>query len=524
MTSDEINAIRAKYNYNPANLVTGNEVKSASAWTPEELAQLDGSQTPQTAQTSNTSIPLDVGIGAAKGFGSTAVNTASLIGAGLQKIGVPEGTFFTPTRTDIEKAKAKLEAKNTAQKVGKTVEQTAEYFIPGGAGLKATKGAGLLTKVTTQAAAGGLVGAAQSGDLGTGVETGVISGAFPVAGKTLKFITTGVTKNVAGSLAKGTAILDNVLENPQAALEGLNKPAGEVFAKDIGLIKKAVTNTYTQAKNAYGQGIKRLDVAIPQVDPSKATPYISESLNKFGVKLQGNPSTGFIVDVTESPLSDTEKTIVQRAIDLVSKSPARTPSEVDALAQKIGKFEKAGADAAQVNSIINGIKNGVRRSIVESAPPQVKDIAENITTNYAKSMDKLNLYQQLFRVSKDKMFSEVEKANATNKLKNLLSGDKTVEHQTLRDLGLEDIISRQAGRVTAAEDISRAQTGLGDILKTAVNTVATPQTITRVAAYTKLGSDKVLELLNKSKTVGDFVSFLPKGVQAYVLQELSSGK
>lgn len=471
-------------------------------------------------ETEKKSSASDLVTGSLKGLGETAVNTSNLISKGLQKVGVPEGTFFTPTQEDVANTKTKLEAKTPLEQGAKTVEQVAEYFVPGTQGLKAEKTAGLFTKMGTEALSTGLVTTAQTGDVsqgGVGAGVGAVS---PLIGKTLSFITQSVPKRALAGVAKGTNILDSVLDNPRAAIEGLNMSTEEVFKKDVGLLKGAVTKTYTTAKNAYSSGLQQLDKAIPQVDPSKATPFITTALDKFGVKLEGDVASGFIVNTSEAPLSDAEKTIVQKAVDIISKSTARTPSEVDALAQKVGKLERSSADAMQVNSIIRSIKNGLRQSIIESAPNEVKDIAENITTNYAKSMDKLGLYQQLFRVSKDKLLTEVERANATNKLKNLFSGEKTLEQQALKELGLEDIISRQAGRVSGAEEISRAQVGLGDLLKTAVNTVLTPKTITNIAAHIKLGADAVSNIISKSKTVEDFIGALPKTVQGSALQFL----
>lgn len=463
----------------------------------------------------DTSKPSDIITGPAKGFGETAVDTANLISKGLQKVGVPEGTFFTPTQEKIAKTKEKLQAKSPLEKVTKGAEQFGEFFLPGSLGLKAEKGANLLTKVGTEALSTGAVNAAQTGTTEGAVEGGVVGAVSPVLGKTLSFMTKGITKNLAGALAKGTNILDNVLDNPKAALEGLNMPAEQVFNKDVGLIKNAVTNTYKQAKEAYSHGLTKLDEMIPSVDKSKATPLIEAALDKYGVKLNGS-----IVDVSEAPLSEAEKTVVQKAVDILATTKANTPSEVDALAQKIGKLERTGADAAQVNGIIRGFKTALRQSIVESAPQEIKDVAENIASNYAKSMDKLDLYQKLFKVSKDPYLTEVEKANATQKLKNLFSGEKPVEEQTLKELGLGDILARQAGRVSGAEDISRAQTSLADLLKTAINVVVTPKTVTSIAAHLKMGTDAVSEILHKSKTVGDFIDSLPKNAQIGVLHLL----
>jgi hypothetical protein len=455
----------------------------------------------------------DVAVGAGKEFIDTAQTVARPITNRLpEMVSVKTGQPLQMGFSEEE-----LTPTNTPQKIGGVVEQVAEFFTPSSAGMKVAKVPGALNlakRATTEALGAGAVGTVQEGTEG-GLLAGGLGAVSPVLGKTVDFIAKGVTKNLAGAMAKGTNILDSVLDNPKAALEGMNLPAEEVFKKDIGLIKNAVTKSYSQAKDAFKTGLSELDKVIPSVDKMLAKPQIETVLDKYGVKLLGNK-----VDISESPLSDTEKVVVQKAIDILNSTKASTPTQIDALAQKIGKLERSGEDYAQINSIIRGIKNSLRKTIVDSAPDEVKDVAENLTINYAKSMDKLNLYEKLFKVSKDNFLSEIERANAMNKLKNLFSGSKPLEEQTLKEMGLGDIISRQAGRVTAGEDISRSQTGLGDILKTAVNVVFTPSTITRMAANLKMGTDEVSALVGKSGTVEEFINQLPKGVQGTAFQIL----
>ena len=207
----------------------------------------------------------DVGIGAAKGVASTlhGIDTLTrkipIIGQIQEK--------FNPRKESYEKTSEKLTtATNTAQKIGKFAEQTAEYFIPGAAGLKAAKGASLATKIGKGALETGIVGAAQSGSAKGGLEAAAVGGGLPVVGKALSSVGRligrlfkGVGTGLSGMSSKQ---LQAVLENPRAAksfVKEINQAGGaKVLRKEAESIDQGVSSVRQEARKAFGAGLEGL--------------------------------------------------------------------------------------------------------------------------------------------------------------------------------------------------------------------------------------------------------------------------
>ena len=177
--------------------------------------------------------------------------------------------FFTNTKmgfgppADLAKEHAREVPHNTAQNVGRGLEQAGEFMIPGGAEESATahlapmiakipkmaKAAPVLAKMATAAVGSGLVNKAQGGDFGTGAATGAIGsgigqgvqaaapsvvgwaqGVGRRTGKAILDETTGILpSSIRASAARAkNAIgsqLDNVMrsagERPPASVRGL---------------------------------------------------------------------------------------------------------------------------------------------------------------------------------------------------------------------------------------------------------------------------------------------------------------
>ena len=65
--------------------------------------------------------------GFVKGAARTAVDTAEFMGKGFEALGVPEGTFITPTDEQYAKADEKFAANTEAEKAGGNLETAAEF-------------------------------------------------------------------------------------------------------------------------------------------------------------------------------------------------------------------------------------------------------------------------------------------------------------------------------------------------------------------------------------------------------------
>lgn len=127
----------------------------------------------------NAAIPVDLGIGALKGAGET------IFGAGkLVRDYTPVGRLSDRIQPGaFDQRPPELEATNTAQGVGKFIEQGAEYLAPMGAVARITKGAPILKRMAAEGATvAGVAGVQSGGDKGTMASAGMLGAAFPPAG------------------------------------------------------------------------------------------------------------------------------------------------------------------------------------------------------------------------------------------------------------------------------------------------------------------------------------------------------
>lgn len=125
----------------------------------------------------------DVGRGVVKG----AVETAMNIGTGLQNVGqvvTGQNTGFKTLDTGTQEnvtAKDYLQAKSPEETVGKGIERTAEFFVPGALGVKAPATANFLTKALVEGLGTAAISTAQTGSLEKGVQTGLLAGGTSAA-------------------------------------------------------------------------------------------------------------------------------------------------------------------------------------------------------------------------------------------------------------------------------------------------------------------------------------------------------
>ena len=184
----------------------------------------------------NEAVTKGVGIarGAVKGAGETSVNVANLISSGLQKAGVPEGTFFTPTQEKVSKTLEKLEAKTPEEKVGKTIERVAEFMVPATKVSSLTKASPVITKLGGQIASDVGVSLAQEGEVNKDVaRTAMVSAAL----SPLPFITKLFGKKSGiGSLSEKAA---QNLEETNLRITPVGKQQLEKRGKEV---VKYITN------------------------------------------------------------------------------------------------------------------------------------------------------------------------------------------------------------------------------------------------------------------------------------------
>jgi hypothetical protein len=241
-----------------------------------------------------------VGVGAAKGAGSTASSLGkiglSLLDNTVGRVGnAISGKGFTKPQNNIAAEEAIAQAvtpQSTAEKIGFGAEQIGEFFIPGGAVAKAGKyaeagvdalkltqkglegakaipafkGAGLLEK-TLNLGSKSVIGAGEAAGI-TGLQGGdsnqiknaaKLGFAFPVGLKAIGVLGSGA-KEVAKTMTSGLsgvpkAAMEQAFKNPKAVQSAISRAiqeGGDVFAQKINddalealsFLKKARSTAY----------------------------------------------------------------------------------------------------------------------------------------------------------------------------------------------------------------------------------------------------------------------------------------
>ena len=453
----------------------------------------------------------DFGVGIGKSIGNTVVGVAELGNKIIDKVDKPVvealgGTYQSPlSQQEIQEARSIFNPLNKAEKVGNTIGSIAQYLVPSVGAEKAELAiatkfpniyANLFGKLGTKAITQGATNAGaelimSGGDTKKAAETGLITGAIPVVGAGIKpaaNLVGGALKRGAGVITgKGTNVIDQIVSNPRAAIEGLSQKPMETLTKDYTQIKNAIRGVSEAAKKEYGDTLKKIGEVVTTPIKSAKTEALA-IIDNSGVKLtkQGGKK---VLDFSGTPLSPNEENIVTKVYNTISGNKDLSANGVENLAQKLQKFVRGSEDSKQVDTIVKGAIKALRDSVAKEAEKLGYTEGANLARNYAIAQDKLDVYEKLFAVTDGKLSTELEKTNATKKLTNLLSGEKTIEGEKLKELGVSDVLSREAGR-TMREGVTRASASLGDFISGAINTVIPPKTIGYIAAYTGLSLEK----------------------------------
>lgn len=163
------------------------------------LARMGGSQPePRAAAPApdeDRSVPVDVAIGAAKGGGNTAIGLGELVHRIPGVSRAVDAIYGEPglSARAFPAAREAVRPTNTAQRVGFTGEQMAEFFVPGGAATKLAQVP--KAALTTLAQTGNVADAGVSGAI-----TAAVPGASTIA-RASQFFKKGAIKDITRALA-----------------------------------------------------------------------------------------------------------------------------------------------------------------------------------------------------------------------------------------------------------------------------------------------------------------------------------
>lgn len=532
------------------------------------------------------------GLSTIRGIGEVGTKIGDTLSKGVEKLGGPADLFhgsdvYRPSTQIGGQVKDFLEPKNTAESIGKGAEQIGEFFIPAGAindvekvlslGGKAvtvakltpfvgetaanmiSKAAGLGIKMGVRATeTGGVVGIQSGGNQDETKTAAEVGAGIPVAGAIVKpaaefagKVLGGFGKRLAGALTgRGTSVIDEVIKDPRAAIEGMTGQSMDVLGKDANAIKEASLNMKAAAGKEYSRVVNNLqEIYDNEMKPkgftfdkgteiNKVTDLLKE---KYGIVKSGEVAqqTGEDVadkgklDFNSSRFLPKEATIIERALNILkSYRDPLTPKTIESLASKIDKLKSLSPSAIETNSAVHTITTSLRDSVAKMGEQAGYPEGANLARNFATAMDKIDNFNSLFKTTSEDLrpegakgtgevskvgelrqgskspiiLPETEKTKIVQDLSTLFSGNKDVDKDVLRKMvfGGQGIISREAGR-TLATATEKASTKLGDLIREAVITpIVPPKLIGQIVAHTALSADKVGKFVAATRKLTPF--------------------
>lgn len=187
-------------------------------------------------------------LGFAKGVGNTVVGLGELVHRIPGVSRAVDALYGEPglSARAFPAARAAMQPSNTGERIGFTAEQMGEFFVPGGAGAK-------LAQVPKAA----LTTLAQTGDMGSAVMSGVVTGAMPAAGtlaRASRELREGAQKTVVQALAP----------TKEWAKAEAKKLAPEIIRRGVRGSRQAMLQQAKAQTSALGQELDNVVQAAAQ--------------------------------------------------------------------------------------------------------------------------------------------------------------------------------------------------------------------------------------------------------------------
>lgn len=302
----------------------------------------------------------DLGIGAAKGLGQTAVNLGKMVHAVPGVTRAVDALYGQPgvSQASMGEADRMLTPSNMTQTVGKGAEQVAELVLPGraiqGAGAAAAARLGpklagtvgqtlgkVLPNAAVQAAGGAGMAAAQGGDPLTGA---VLSGVAPAVGGVLERLPAGLRETAAKRI---TQALDPRKERYKAITKRL---IPEIQKRGLGGSREALQQQAQSTLETVGD---QLDTALQQ--------YAGQRVPTAAITQTLEASKDAFRTVTQMPVTEAAKKGLLPKVTSVSNGIATMAVEFDGRSIRqldgLQKIISEVGDTATVEQLV-----GIRRA------------------------------------------------------------------------------------------------------------------------------------------------------------------
>lgn len=338
--------------------------------------------------------------GLATGVGKSAVGLVQgvgQLGRGIQKgisggidaltgtkgFGLGGESAFDPGTDKSNKLTELATPRTTSESVGKFVGDVAQFAVPGGIASKATKGAGILTRMAAAGGSDALVQTAQQGQFNRNtIDTGIIGSLFPAASKLKEG-----TKIIIGSKA-GSRVVNSLIK-PVARQFSYGKNPGRAVA-ELGITANSLEDFASGISAARKQTGAELRSAA-QIVPPTVRINASKALNSFDEAMQKaveNNDQSLLNRLQEA--RDAIAQIRTSANGKIVPTGTRILDDLDyvsgvELKQKIGDITKWTGQKTEDETV-----NGALTRAYGSIKQQLDDATRTVDPKLADKLKKLN--------------------------------------------------------------------------------------------------------------------------------------
>lgn len=440
------------------------------------------------------------------------------VGRGVEALtGTPRnelGSSLLEKGTDaFNEAKSQTTARTTSEKVGKFTGDVAQFFVPGSAATKLTKGAGIIAKIVARAAGSGSVAALQSGEVGkdaavaAGTEA-LLPGLGKVAGgvKNVVGFATKTTGSIMKNLLKGLgANVDAIADNPEAISAALKSLSGaeksfltKTLEKSSQTIQQGIRTVRGEARKAFGEGLEKL--GLEDISPKNFRNSIETTLAKFGSVVSKGKRKLNNVEFNDPKNLSKASSLIDRlsSTKLDGKTLRKLADDIDA-----SKFKTATSDERlSFNVFINDLSKGVKDAINSST-----DKLKEINKQFTGEMQLVEAIEDIF--GKQKFFSEKELQKISEKLPNALKKSGLSEENInsfFKRIGIDPTEFRATEAVRTSVSGRRVPEaeglGLGEIRRQVSAAIFNPEQATKFSLFLerlpKNQLDKVSSIISKA--------------------------
>lgn len=366
-----------------------------------------------------------------------------------------------------------LKARGTAETIGKTGEQIAEFFVPAGVATKAKKAVDAITTTSklgkvAQVGAKSLIGATELGGVsavqsgGDKNETGVSAGIgaiSPIIGAGIKALKPALAPTLEFTSGVPKEAIKKAMTGSDAVKAGMKMSTEEVRNKAV----QAYKGLDSELKSGFAKGIDELSKLSPRIKPARtagvngtpgvfsgvkgefkkiiegAKESVPQAFRDLRISVKGNKLD--FDKLNSSIVNASERKQIQQVWDTIRNQTDFSVKGVQDVASRINALSKYEKGIESVSSVAIGKMHNVYSKAIEKVYPELGKLRRNYSTA-SKMLEEID---DVIRAGES---DPTKVQTAINKLTNIFKEDKNTYLKVVEDLSKKsgvDITGMLAG-------------------------------------------------------------------------------